>query len=90
MQQPDPFTGLVDCRAGVIRARGRLTAHAADLLSGAVLALRDGGHNPVLLDLGAVWGVEDAGWLMLQHLQTVVTTDGGSLVLLHPPTDREG
>ncbi len=80
-----PFTEVVDSRAGVIRARGRLTVQAADLLSGAVLALREGGHRRVLLDLEDLQGAEDAGLLMLQHLQTAVTAEGGSLVVLHPP-----
>jgi anti-anti-sigma regulatory factor len=87
--EPNPFTEVVDTRAGVIRARGHLTVQAADLLSGAVLALHEGGHQRVLLDLQGLRGAEDAGLLMLQHLQTVVTAEGGRLVVLHPPAGTE-
>ncbi len=85
----DLFTEVINSRAGVIRARGHLTVQAADLLSGAVLALHEGGHQRVLLDLQGLHGAEDAGLLMLQHLQTVVTADGGRLVVLHPPAGTE-
>jgi hypothetical protein len=76
--EPVSFTEVVDSRAGVIRARGHLTAQAADLLSGAVLALHEGGHRRVLLDLQGLQGAEAAGLSMLQHLQTVVTAEGGA------------
>ena len=62
-----------------------MTAHAADLLSGAVLALHEGGHRRVLLDLEGVRGAEDAGLLLLQQLQTAMSAEGGSLVVLHAP-----
>ncbi len=41
----DLFTEVINSRAGVIRARGHLTVQAADLLSGAVLALHEGGTS---------------------------------------------
>jgi hypothetical protein len=50
-QDSFPFTEVVDSRTGVIRACGHLTVQAADLFSGAVFALHEGGHRPVLLDL---------------------------------------
>ncbi len=81
-----PFTEVVDSRAGSIRARGRLTVQGADLLSGAVLALHKGGHRRVLLDLAGLQGADDAALVMLRHLQTTVTAEGGTLVVLHPPT----
>lgn len=87
--EPVSFTEVVDSRAGVIRARGHLTVQAADLLSGAVLALHGGGHSRVLLDLQGLQGAEDAGLLMLQHLQTTVSAEGGKLVVLHPPADSD-
>ena len=79
------FTEVVDNRAGVVRARGHLTAQAADLLSGAVLALHDGGHGRVLRDLGGVHGAEDAGLLLLRQLEAAMTAEGGRLVVLHAP-----
>lgn len=79
------FTEVVDSRSGVVRGRGHLTVQAADLLSGAVLALREGGHIRVLLDLEELQGAEDAGVRILRDLQTVVTAEGGKLVVLHPP-----
>jgi len=82
---PVLFTEVVDSRAGVVRARGHLTAQAADLLSGAVLALHQGGHRRVLLDLEGVQEAEDAGLLLLQRLRTVLCAEGGSLVVLHAP-----
>lgn len=82
------FTEVVDARAGVVRGRGHLTAQAADLLSGAVRALHDGGHRRVLLDLKDVRGVEDAGLLLLQQLQAAMSTEGGNLVVLDPPDTR--
>lgn len=89
-QEPVSFTEVVDSRAGVIRARGHLTAQAADLLTGAVLALHERGHQRVLLDLQGIQGAEDAGLLMLQHLQTGVIAQGRSLVVLHSLPAPEG
>ncbi len=80
-----PFTEVVDSRKGSIRARGHLTVQGADLLSGAVLALHEGGHRQVLLDLQGLQGADDAGLLMLQHLRVTVAADGGTLVVLHAP-----
>ena len=74
----------VDGRAGSIRACGHLTARAADLLSRAVLDRHDRGQRRIVLDLTEVEGAEDASFLMLQQLQTVVTAEGGTLVVLHP------
>ncbi|WP_396349638.1 STAS domain-containing protein [Geodermatophilus sp. DSM 44513] len=64
-----------------MRARGHLTVQAADLLSGAVLALREGGHRRVLLDLEGLQGADDAGLRLLQHLQTLMRSGGGRLVV---------
>ncbi len=83
--RPARFTEVVDSRAGVVRARGHLTAQAADLLSGAVLALHEGGHRRVLLDLAGVGGAEDAGLRLLEQLRSAMTAEGGSLVVLHAP-----
>ncbi len=80
-----PFTEVVDSRRGSIRARGHLTVQGADLLSGAVHALHEGGHRQILLDLQALQGADDAGLLMLQHLQVTVAAEGGTLVVLHAP-----
>src|SRR5437868_13834021 len=41
----------VDLRTGLIRARGHLTAQAADLLRGTADSLRGRGHARVVLDL---------------------------------------
>ena len=82
------FTEVVDHRAGSIRARGRLTVQGADLLSGAVHALHRGGHRRVLLDLGGIQGADDAGLAMLRQLRASVASAGGTLVLLHPPSDN--
>ena len=87
---PVSFTELVDGRAGVIRGRGHLTVQAADLLTGAVLALHERGHQRVLLDLQDLRGAEDAGLLMLQHLQTAVTAEGRRLVVLHSLAAPDG
>ncbi len=84
-QEPVRFTEFVDTRRGAVRAQGHLTVQAADLLSGAVRALHDGGHARVLLDLGDLQGADDAGLLMIEDLRTTVTARGGSLVVLHPP-----
>ena len=81
------FTEVVDRRAGSIRARGRLTVQGADLLSGAVHALHQGGHRRVLLDLGGLQGADDAGLVMLRQLRASVASKGGTLVLLHPPAE---
>ena len=81
------FTEVVDSRTGSIRARGRLTVQGADLLSGAVHALHEGGHRRVLLDLGELQGADDAGLVMLRQLRASVASAGGTLVVLHPPAD---
>ena len=85
-EQALAFSEVVDGRAGVVRAAGHLTVQAADLLSGAVLTLRDRGHSRVLLDLGGVHGAEDGGLHALRQLETVVSDGGGRLVVLHPPS----
>ena len=82
------FTEVVDSRTGSIQARGRLTVQGADLLSGAVHVLHRRGHRRVLLDLGGLRGADDAGLRMLQQLRASVASQGGTLVLLHPPADR--
>ncbi len=81
-----PFTEVIDSRRGSIRARGHLTVQGADLLSGAVLALHQGGHRQVVLDLQGLHGADDAGLSMVEDLQGTVAAEGGTLVVLHAPT----
>src|SRR5690348_7365214 len=57
---PADFTELVDQRRGSVRASGRLTPQAADLLRGTVLALHGDGHPRVVIDLGGVDAADEA------------------------------
>jgi hypothetical protein len=53
-------------------------------LCGAVLDLHDRRQMRIVLDLEAVQGADDSSFLMLQHLQTIVTAEGGTPIVLHP------
>lgn len=79
------FTEVVDRRSGAITARGHLTVQGADLLRGAVLALQDGGHDRVEIDLTGVPAADAAGLDVLRSLQESLAAGGGALVLLHAP-----
>ena len=76
----------VDTRAGLIRARGRLTAQGADLLRGTATQLRASGHTRVVLDLGGVSEVDGAGLAILDRLYSSFSADGGQLLITHPPS----
>lgn len=82
---PGAFTELVDQRRGSVRASGHLTAQAADLLRGTVLALHGDGHPRVVVDLGEVDGADEAGLETLDAVRTAVAADGGTLLLLGGP-----
>jgi anti-anti-sigma regulatory factor len=84
-QEPVVFSEDLDRDSGSIRARGHLTAQGVDLLRGAVLALRFGGHRRVILDLEGVRTADVRGLHLLRSLQAAVTADGGDLILLHAP-----
>lgn len=79
------FTELVDQQRGSVRASGHLSAQAADLLRGTVLALRGGGHPRVVVDLADVDGADEAGLAVLESVRTAVAADGGRLLLLGAP-----
>lgn len=79
------FTELVDQRRGSVRASGHLTAQAADLLRGTVLALHGGGHPRVVIDLGDVHAADEAGLATLEAARTAVAADGGTLLVLRGP-----
>ncbi len=79
------FTEAVDRRTGCIRARGRLDGRAADMLTGTVEVLRQSGSGRVVLDLGGVHAVDDAGLEAIRTLQQQVAAQGGRLTLLDPP-----
>lgn len=80
--RPIDFSELVDPRRGSVRASGHLTAQAADLLRGTVLALHGDGHSRVVVDLGDVEYADEAGLAVLESLRTTVADDGGRLLLL--------
>jgi anti-anti-sigma regulatory factor len=82
---PVDFTETVDQRRGSVRARGHLTAQAADLLRGTVMALHGGGHPRVVVDLAGVDEADDAGLATLEAARTAVAADGGSLLLVNHP-----
>ena len=79
---------VVDPRAGLIRARGRLTAQGADLLRGTATQLRATGHTRVVLDLREVSEVDGAGLAILDRLHSAFSADGGQLLITHPPSRR--
>jgi anti-anti-sigma regulatory factor len=82
---PADFTELVDPRRGSVRASGHLTAQAADLLRGTVLALHGDGHLHVVVDLGDVDGADEAALATLEAVRTTVSEDGGRLLVLNGP-----
>ena len=77
---------IVDIRAGLIRARGRLTAQGADLLRGTATQLRATGHTRVVLDLGEISEVDGAGLAILDRLHSSFSAGGGQLLITHPPS----
>lgn len=77
------LTETVDSRAGLIRARGRLTAQGADLLRGTAATLRETGHERVVLDLSDVEAADSAGLAILDRLRSSFTADGGQLLIRH-------
>ncbi|MGY1707399.1 STAS domain-containing protein [Geodermatophilus sp. SYSU D00697] len=82
------FTETVDPRTGSIRASGRLDTRAADMLSGTIAGLRRGGCTSVLLDLGGVQAVDDAGLHAVRSLEAEVADAGGRMTLLNWPGGR--
>jgi anti-anti-sigma regulatory factor len=85
---PVAFTEMVDQRRGSVRASGHLTAQAADLLRGTVLALHGDGHPRVVVDLGDVDAADEAGLAALEAVRTAVAADGGTLLVLGGPGGR--
>jgi len=79
------FTEQVDQRRGFVHATGHLTAQAADLLRGTVLALRGGGHPRVVVELGGVDGADESALVALETLRTTVAEDGGRLLIVGAP-----
>lgn len=84
--RPGPAPGgrleVVDRGAGRVRAAGCLTEQGAELLCGLALALQARGHRRVVLDLGGVQTVEDAGLRVLRSARASMTAE---LVVVHPP-----
>jgi anti-anti-sigma regulatory factor len=83
--EPSELTEIVDARAGLIRARGRLTAQGADLISGTADSLRGSGHSRVVLDLREVRTADDAGLDILDHLRLRFRDAGGQLIVTDLP-----
>jgi anti-anti-sigma regulatory factor len=79
------LTETVDPRTGHIRARGHLTAQAADLLRGTADSLRGRGHARVVLDLRGVRDADDAGLAILRSLRRAFAAAGGELLIRHAP-----
>jgi anti-anti-sigma regulatory factor len=87
---PADFTELVDQRRGSVRATGRLTPQAADLLRGTVLALHGDGHPRVVIDLGGVDAADEAALATLEAARTAVARDGGTLLVVGGPAPLGG
>lgn len=76
------FSQAVDCRAGVVRGRGRLTADTAGLLRATVEALAHAGHTRILLDLTGLQDADEPGTRAIASLQAQVEKGGGRLTVL--------
>jgi anti-anti-sigma regulatory factor len=76
------FSQAVDCRAGVVRGRGRLTADTAGLLRATVEALAHDGHTRILLDLTGLQDADAPGTRAIASLQTELAERGGRLTVL--------
>lgn len=84
---PGPtFSQVVDCRAGVVRGRGRLTAETAGLLRATVEALAHDGHVRILLDLTGLQGADELGTCAISSLQDQVEEIGGRLTVMPAST----
>jgi anti-anti-sigma regulatory factor len=82
-RSPGPvFSQEVDCRAGVVRGRGLLTASTAGLLRATVEALVRGGHPRVLLDLSDLRDADEPGLRAISSLAAGVEESGGRLTVL--------
>src|SRR5688572_12056821 len=72
-------------RTRCIRASGRLDERAADMVSGTVQTLRDRGWDRIVLDLGGVLAVDDAGLSAIHSLERRIAAGGGHVALLNCP-----
>jgi anti-anti-sigma regulatory factor len=83
-EQPE-LSEVVDPRAGLIRARGRLTEQGADLIWGTADSLRGTGHTRVVLDLSDVREADSAGLDTLDRLRRSFRAHGDQLLITHLP-----
>jgi hypothetical protein len=79
------FTETVDPRTGSVRASGRLDSRGVDMLSGTIEGLRRSGCTRVLLDLGGVQAVDDAGLHGVRSPEAEVAATGGRMTLRNWP-----
>lgn len=79
------FSEAIDRRTRSIRARGRLDSRALGMLHGTVEALHRSGWGRIVLDLGQVQAVDDAGLQALHALEMRIAADGGHVALLNAP-----
>ena len=73
------LTEIINGRTGTVRASGRLTEQAADLLRGTLEQLARQGHATVLLDLAEVDEPDGTGASVLRDLRSPVAASGGRL-----------
>lgn len=82
------FAEAIDRRTGCIRASGHLDSRAADMLGGTVEVLHRSGCGRIVLDLGGVEAVDDAGRDALRSLEEWIAEQGGHVALLNEPRPR--
>ncbi|MCW2903378.1 MAG: anti-sigma factor antagonist [Streptosporangiaceae bacterium] len=80
------FVEAIDWPTATIRARGRLTEPAVDLLRGSAEALRRSGHATVTLDLRAVRSADGRARDALGAFVTGVRAQHRELVVLFGPS----
>ena len=79
--QAPSFTATLDQRRGIVRARGHLDVHAADLLCGSVVALQRQGHRQVTVRLEPQATADDAARELLARLADTLAAEGVRLVV---------
>ncbi|MGY1679746.1 hypothetical protein [Geodermatophilus sp. SYSU D01176] len=79
--QAPTFTATLDQRRGIVRARGHLDVHAADLLCGSIVALQRQGHRQVTVLLRPLATADDAARELLACLGDRMAVDGVRLVV---------
>src|SRR6202008_3998240 len=75
--QAKPSASLLEAVASPVDAENADSGHATQLTDGIALCLSGGGYRAMLFHVGALWRLNELGWLRL--LDRVSSVSGGSI-----------